>query len=100
MCGILGMISGACFAEETDPGAILKKVTDKYKSMETFSAEGSIVIEVDDGTSKSSIEKPISMKLKKPNLYLVSWGSVNSGAVWSNGTQAFVYHGIVNSYSK
>ncbi len=99
MCGILGLIAGACFAEETDPGAILKKVADKYKSMETFSAEGSIVIEVDDGTSKSSIEKPISMKLKKPNLYLVSWGSVNSGAVWSNGAQAFVYHGIVNSYS-
>ena len=48
------------------------------------------------------------MLLKKPNLYLVSWtqknvpmpGMVQSGAVWSDGTQPYLYMGVLEAYAK
>lgn len=94
--GITGMGTGYCFADETDPCVILGKVTDKYKSMETFSAKGAIVTEIDSGTKKTTVEDSISLTLKKPNFYLVSCGQ---GVAWSNGSQAFVYEKGSNSYS-
>lgn len=93
-------IGNFCFAEETDPSAIFKKVMEKYKSMQTYSSEGTIVSDMDIGSMEVSLETSFSMKLKKPNLYLISWkGNMQSGAVWNDGTQSYLYMGMV-AYSK
>jgi hypothetical protein len=58
---------------------------------------------------KMTVETSFSILLKKPNLYLVSWNQKNmpmpgisqSGAVWSDGTQPYVYMGAgMNAYSR
>jgi hypothetical protein len=45
-----------------------------------------------------------TMLLKKPNLYLISWQQTGlipqSGAVWSDGAQPYLYIGVTNAYAK
>jgi hypothetical protein len=102
------LIGTFCFAQENEPSAIFKKVTDKYQSMETYSAVGTIISEVDHSGSKMNIETSFSIKMKKPHLYLISWdqqnsmmpGGTQSGAVWNDGSQPYLYMGIMKAYSK
>jgi hypothetical protein len=57
---------------------------------------------------KVNAETSFSIIMKKPNLYLISWtqknmpmpGMSQSGAVWSDGTQPYLYMGGMNAYSK
>ena len=57
---------------------------------------------------KMNTETSFSILLKKPNLYLISWtqknmpmaGMTQGGAVWSDGTQPYLYMGVMNAYSK
>ena len=96
------------FGDDASPNEILKKVASTYKGMNTYTAEGTITSDIDTGGMKMKMETSFSILLKKPNLYLISWvqknmpmpGRVQSGAVWSDGTQPYLYMGVRNTYSK
>ncbi|MBI2437653.1 MAG: hypothetical protein HYV36_02410 [Lentisphaerae bacterium] len=105
------LILGAnCFGDNISPSNIFKKVVATYKSMQTYKAEGTITSDIDTGGMKINTETLFSILLKKPNLYLISWiqkmptpGMAQSGAVWSDGTQPYLYMGMMemlNAYSK
>jgi len=88
---------------------ILDDVVAAYRSMETYQAEGTITMDVDTGSAQTHIETSFSMALKKPNMYLISWtqttsgmppGMTRSGTVWSDGTQPYLYMGVLHAYSK
>ena len=94
-------------AQDVTPGEIIKEVTAAYESLQTYKAAGIIVVDMDTGSMKTSTETSFSILLKKPNLYLVSWtqnmpmaGMEQKGAVWSDGSQPFLYMGIMKAYSK
>src|SRR5260370_36721959 len=88
----LVMIGSACSGEEKEPGAIFKKAIAAYESMDTYSAEGTIISDIDNGGVKMSPETAFSMKLKKPNLALNGWDQRavrglrphQSRSVWNN----------------
>jgi hypothetical protein len=105
---VLIMIGTACSAEETQPQAILKKVIAAYESMETYSVVGTIISDGVAGGRKLNTEMSVSMKLKKPNLYLIVWDyrtvptppHFHLGAVWNDGTQPYLYMEPMNAYFK
>lgn len=103
------MIGIACSAQETQPQAIVQKVIVAYASLKTYSAEGTIISDIDSGVGKMKIEASFSMKLKKPNSYLIVWEQKmamipfpQSGAVWNEGNQPYLYMGVAEekAYSK
>jgi len=102
------MLGTNAFGDDISPNEILKKVAATYKSLKTYKAEGTITTDIDTDGMKMKTETSFSILLKKPNLYLVFWtqqnvplpGMVQSGAVWSDGTQPYLYMGIKNAYSK
>lgn len=93
-------------AQGKTPGEILKEVTAAYESLQTYKATGNIVAGIDAGNAKTSTETSFSILLMKPNRYLVSWtqknmsmaGIAHGGAVWSDGSQPYLYNG--KAYSK
>ena len=102
------MLSTHSFAEDITPGKIFEKVKAAYKSMDTYKTQGTITSNIDTGGTKMKVKTSFSIILKKPNLYLISWtqenmlvpGMSQSGAVWSDGTQPYLYMGAMNAYSK
>ena len=103
---ILMMLSVHGCAEDITPDKILEKVKTAYKSMDTYKAQGTITSNIDTDGTQMNTETSFSIILKKPNLYLISWtqeimpGMSLSGAVWSDGTQPYLYMGGMNVYSK
>jgi outer membrane lipoprotein-sorting protein len=97
-----------CAAAEPSPEEILRKVSEKYKSLESYSDEGTVVSDSVSDTRNFSFSKTFSLKLKKPSLYLIEWsggtgGFTQSGAVWNNNDQPWLYMGagnIMNSCAK
>ena len=93
-------------AQGVTPGEILKEVTATYESLQTYKATGNIIADIDTGNAKVSTETSFSILLMKPNRYLISWtqenmamaGMAQSGAVWSDGSQPYLYMG--KAYSK
>ena len=86
---------------------VLEDVAATYKSLESYKAEGTVKMDVDTGSVKMNMETSFSILLKKPNLYRISWTQKNdrmpmvqSGAVWSDGTQPYLYMGVLHGYSK
>jgi Predicted periplasmic protein (DUF2092) len=106
---LLVLLSAHALAEDTDPAKILEKVSATYKSMQTYKAQGTVLMDMDMDGTKVSMKTSFSIALKKPNQYLVSWTQENkampgmpaqTGAVWSGGTQPYLYMGMMNAYSK
>jgi len=95
-------------ADDITPSEILELAEAAYKSMDTYKAEGTVTSDIDTGGMKVNAETSFSMVLKKPNLYLITWAQTNSampsmsqsGAVWSDGDQPYLYMGRMNTYSK
>ena len=76
-----------------------------YQSLATYKTHGTVVADI--GSTK--INTDFNIILQKPNLYLISWtqntsmgtgGMTQSGAVWSDGTQPYLYMGVEGSYAK
>ncbi len=95
------------FGDELSPNEILQKVVATYEALRTYKAEGIITSHINTGGMDVKIETSFSILLEKPNLYLIFWtqsmpisNMTQSGAVWSDGTQPYLYMGIMNSYSK
>lgn len=95
-------------ARDITPVEIFKKVANTYETLQTYKAEGKIVSDMDIGGAKMKVETSFSILLKKPNLYLISWtqsnmpmlGMFQSGTVWSDGMQPYLYMGVRNEYAK
>lgn len=95
-------------AQDITAKEIIKRTTAAYESLQTYKAEGTIESDIDAGGMKIKAETRFSILLKKPNLYLISWtqnnlaqgGMAQDGAVWSDGTQPYLYMGALNAYSK
>jgi len=94
------------FAQDTDPDAIFKRVAAAYRTMETFSTEGTVIYDAGLG-SVVKLEEPFSLKFKKPNLYLISYRQTPEFqeyhplvAIWNDGTQPYIYWGIFHIYSR
>ena len=104
---LMMLIAHGC-AEDITPSEIFEKVKSAYKSMDTYKAQGTITANIDTGGTETNLETTFSIILKKPNLYLISWtqknkpmaGMSQSGAVWSDGAQPYLYMGGTNAYSK
>lgn len=104
---IVLMFSSSVFAGDTDPSKIFGKVISTYKSMNTYKSEGTTSSNIDTKGLKMSTETRFSILLKKPNLYRITWtqnmpmmAMAQSGAMWSDGTQPYLYMEIIKSYSK
>lgn len=104
---MMSILSVSCFADETDPGEILKKVRDTYKSMETYRSEGTTIINTEKEDQKTEMVTTYSIVLKKPNLYRISYEmkfslghNVVGGTIWSDGTQPYKYDSGTKSYSE
>jgi outer membrane lipoprotein-sorting protein len=95
-------------ADEPDARAILEQADAKYHSIPSYSSEGTVTIDIVSGFGTSRRETTFTMKLKAPNLYLITWTGSNpmapqmtqSGAVWNAGEQAYLYRGEAKTYSK
>ncbi|MBW7989856.1 MAG: hypothetical protein FVQ84_07560 [Planctomycetes bacterium] len=104
---LMMLIAHGC-VEDITPSKISEKVKAAYKSMDTYKAQGTITANIDTGGTETNMETTFSIILKKPNLYLISWtqktmpmaGMSQSGAVWSDGAQPYLYIGGTNAYSK
>jgi Predicted periplasmic protein (DUF2092) len=102
------VISTTTFAADTDPSRIFEEVISTYKSMQTYKAHGIITTDVDTSGMTMKTQTEFSMNLMKPNRYRITWnqknmpipGMAQAGAVWSDGTQPYLYMGIMNAYSK
>ncbi len=102
------LLATRSFGDGITPSYILERVVATYQSMQTYKAEVTITSDIDTGGMKMNTETSFSILLKKPNLYLISWtqknmpmpGMTQSGAVWSDGTQPYLYMGMMNAYSK
>ena len=105
---LMVLVAHGCSKEDVTPDKISEKVTAAYKSMDTYKAQGTITSNIDTGETKMNMETSFSIILKKPNLYLITWtqknmampGMSQSGAVWSDGTQPYLYMGGMNAYSR
>lgn len=87
--------------DEINPNEILKKVKASYQSLQTYKTHGTVVAD----TNGMKLNTDFNILLKKPNLYLISWVQkmpmmAQAGAVWSDGTQPYLYMAMTNSYSK
>jgi len=94
--------------DDISPNDLMKKVASAYEAAKTYKAEGTVSSDIETGGTKTKIEISFSILLKKPNQYLISWSQKNmstpdvvvSGSVWNDGTQPYLYMGIMNAYSK
>jgi hypothetical protein len=94
------------FCSDSSPSDILKKVADTYKTMKTYKVEGILTKNIEHkkgGSIRKAAEYSFSILLKKPNLYLITWTQTNapsdkvrSYAVWSDGTQPYLYTSFPN----
>jgi hypothetical protein len=95
-------------AVETEPSVILAKSAAAYKSLDTYEAEGTVISDLDRNGYRMKMDTTFSIKLKKPNLYLIVWTQKKrvppaldqSGAVWNAGNQPYLYMGIKRAYGK
>ncbi|MBC8400409.1 MAG: DUF2092 domain-containing protein [Candidatus Marinimicrobia bacterium] len=102
------MLRGFGSNDDNAANRILEKVISTYQSMPTYKATGIVTSEMDFGKGNRESATEFSIMLQKPNKYLIHWTEVNSGkkemrpsgAVWSNGIQAYLYMGPMNTYSK
>jgi len=99
------VLGGTALAQEISPTELFEKVRGAYGSLQTYKAEGTISTAMNTGGMAVKTEISFSIRLRKPNLYLISWtqnmempGMSHSGAVWSDGTQPYLY--MMNAYSK
>ncbi len=109
----LFLFAGVCSAQTTQPqttqpSAIFDQTIARYQSMSAYSSEGTITCDLDTGNVKTTQQTTFSIKLKKPNQYLITWNQTNqfmptfvqAGAVWNAGSQPYLYMGFTKAYFK
>lgn len=102
------LMRAATFAQDTDPRAILNQVAATYDALDSYSATGTVHSELASNGTLVNVVTSFSIKLKKPNLYQITWEQKNAttgeviqaGALWSEGTQPYLYLGGANAYTR
>ncbi len=87
---------------------IFEKVIATYHAMPSYQSTGTVESEIDTGSNKIHTQTSFTMRLKKPNQYLIQWTQKNvpapnagqHGAVWSDGEQPYLYIGAMKAYGK
>jgi len=87
---------------------IFDQVIAKYQAMPSYQSTGSVESEIVTGNNKIHTHTSFSMRLKKPNQYLIRWTQKNmpdsntqqQGAVWNDGEQAYLFIGAMQAYGK
>ncbi len=89
---------------------LIEKVRYAYETIQTYKSEGEIVRKSLSDGKIAEFKTKFTMKLKKPNSYLISWemdmgfmpGFTQTGAVWNNDFQSYLFMGIAgqNKYYK
>lgn len=106
---VIAILSGLqSFAEDQSASEVFDKVLAAYGSMETYQARGTIYTNIDTGGVKANMTTSFSLLLMKPNRYRISWEQKNlampsagqSGAVWSDGEQPYLYMSGMAAYSE
>ena len=97
---VLLMLSTLAFGVDVSPDEIQEKVAASYRALDTYKAEGTITSDMGSDGTQRKLETSFTILLKKPNLYLITWTQAHksmpglkaqSGAVWSDGTQPYLY---------
>ena len=96
------LLTATCLSAETAQD-ILNKSVAAYQGLETFSVEGTAIREsVVRGSQAPKITSTFSMRLKKPNLYRITWNNNEaprlSYATWNDGKQPYQYMSHYNAY--
>jgi len=107
LAGTLLSCAGAQ-VREAAPGDILRQSAATYRTLETYVSEGTATAELEFGESRMTVETAFTMRLAKPNSYLITWSQKNPlvpgmeqrGAVWSDGAQPHLYLGALNAYAR
>ncbi|MCF7973183.1 MAG: hypothetical protein K9N55_05180 [Phycisphaerae bacterium] len=103
------ILSTTALGQNISPDEIEKKVADSYQALDTYKAEGTITSDIGSGGTQHKLETSFTVLMKKPNLYRITWTQAHkstpgleaqSGAVWSDGTQPYMYMSAMHAYSK
>jgi len=107
LCIALWVLSTPVLGIDRSPDEIQKRVAAAYKALDTYKAEGTITMDMGLGGTQHKVVTSFTILMKKPNLYLITWsknmprpGMGQSGAVWSDGTQPYLYMSAMHGYSK
>jgi hypothetical protein len=108
MFAALGVFAADCRGQTTQPGEIFDHVLNKYDSMTSYSTEGTITADNENWGMKVHSSTTLTIKIKKPNQYLITWsqvyqmmpGLVQSGAVWNDGSGPYLYMSDTGTYCK
>ena len=87
---------------------VIEKVQAMYRDLETYETKGSVVSNLILNGVENKTETSFLIRLKKPDLYLISWtekssekpGKSKTDAVWKDGKQAYEYSSSRNAYAK
>ncbi|MCZ6689661.1 MAG: DUF2092 domain-containing protein [Planctomycetota bacterium] len=105
---LLVLLTVALGCGEPTAQEVIEKVQATYRDLETYETEGRVVSNlILDGVEEKK-ETSFHIRLKKPDLYLISWtekssekpGKSMTRAVWKDGKQAFEYSSLRNAYAK
>lgn len=107
---VVSIASTSASTQELDAAKILASVESTYKSMRTYASQGTVTVDMEADGNRTKIETEFSIRLKKPNLYRITWtqktttGAMtmamnNSGAIWSDGTERYMYLGMGDTYT-
>lgn len=102
LCIFVCLVGNGVVEASICPQELFQKVQAKYRSLETYKAEGFAYRSMEqEGVEIDTSEIKFTMLLKKPNLYKIVWGepivSTSSldvvSAVWSDGDHPYIYLG-------
>jgi outer membrane lipoprotein-sorting protein len=95
------------YADNPSADEILQNVIAKYETMETYKTVGTINDVRETIKEKDALDISFSILLKKPNMYLVTWRLMNTPpdegrfvAIWSDGTQPYLYYSKLTYFFK
>ncbi|MFZ5798477.1 MAG: hypothetical protein ACOY3O_08615 [Thermodesulfobacteriota bacterium] len=101
------LINNYSIASELTANEIISIIQERYQSLENFSCDGTLIEKqyINDFNLETYKTK-FTIKLRKPNYYLIHWWSENlgderfkiEGAVWNDGSGAFLFDKNFNAY--
>lgn len=103
--GVMVLAFAGCTRETISAEQVLAKADAAYQSLDTYKSQGTIISDINAGENNVTTETSFTVLLKKPNLYLITWSQkipgmpeTQTGAVWNDGTQRYLYMSGVNAY--
>lgn len=96
--------ASSALAEGPTAREVLERTQAAYAAMETYQSEGTVRAAL---TANRTIDTTFSIRLKRPDRFLISWvqtlpgGFQQSmrGAAWNDGTGSYLYFGMLGAYA-